>query len=415
MKNILVARTFNRPLLVHPSYLPVLTAAIEKAPPQAAVRTAESASKPVTVQDGIAVIPVSGYLTYKYDFYGEEIFGDTTSYETIGSQFRAALADPSVRNIAFDINSPGGEATGVFDLSDEIFQARGQKPIYAVFNDEGFSAAFAIASAAERRYVSRTGAAGSVGVVALHIDQSGLDQMRGLVYTYIYAGGHKIDYSAHAPLAPEVQALAQEDINAVYDIFVNTVARNLGMTPAAVRNTEAAIYQGKKAVEAGFADAVLSWNQFMTKLTNRKYGGIMKTELENLWKEMTAKFMALVGSNPDAPEIKEAVTKADAEKLVAEAETSAKAEGHAAGLEAGRAEAKAWAKEILATCKLAGTEKMAFDLITDETTVEKAREKIQEARAAEAERNKIISTVDPLKTGEENPVLADAKRRAGTK
>jgi ClpP class serine protease len=46
-----------------------------------------------------------------------------------------------------DIDSPGGEAGGVFDLADKIFSARKVKPIWAVANDEAFSAAYAIAAA----------------------------------------------------------------------------------------------------------------------------------------------------------------------------------------------------------------------------------------------------------------------------
>ena len=411
----------NRPLLVNPSYLPMLSAAVDRytqaiLTPEVIENTiaANAANKMagqnfIGAPDGLAIIPVYGFLTYRAA-YGY------TSYEAIRAQFQNALADPTVKNIVFNINSPGGEVAGAFDIVDEIYQARGQKPIYAVFNEEGFSAAFAIASAADKRYISRTGATGSVGIVSMHVDQSGMDAQRGLAYTYIYAGGHKVDYSSHGPLAPEALALAQEDINATYDLFVNTVARNLGMTPATVRATEASIYQGKKAVDVGFADAVMSWNQFMTKLTNRKYGGIMKAELENLWKEMAVKFMALVGGNgnPDAPEVRDVVTKADAENLIAAAEASARAEGREAGHAAGVSEAKTRAVEILAVCKLAGLEAMAYDLVSGDLSVAEAGIKIQEARAVEAERNRVTSTVDPLKTGTENPLMTDAMKRLGT-
>lgn len=277
-------RIFDKPLLINPAYLSVLARAIStQADPdipakQAALSLAQKTGPQLDIQNGAAVIHVYGFLSYRMDIWSWLLGG--TSYEDIRFQFQSALADPSVKTIVLDINSAGGEAAGLFDLVDEIYQARGQKPIYAVFNEDGYSAAFALASAADKRYVSRTGSAGSVGVVAMHIDQSGWDQKLGLVYTPVFAGAHKVDYSSHAPLSPEALAALQEDINAAYDIFVNTVARNLNMTPAAVRASEAGIFQGKKAVDIGFADSVMSWNQFMTKLSNRKYGGIMKAEME---------------------------------------------------------------------------------------------------------------------------------------
>ena len=149
----------------------------------------------------------------------------------------------------------------------------------------------------------------------------------------------------------------------------------------------------------------------------------MKTELENLWKEMSTKFMALLGSNPDAA--KESVSKEDAEKLVAIAEGLARAEGHTAGIEAGKTEGHATGlKEganksmertlaILEICTLAGMEKAATGYIKDESLdVEAVRVKVIEARAAEAERINLRSTIGPLSTGELNPLIEGAKRAA---
>ncbi|WP_196302053.1 S49 family peptidase, partial [Ralstonia solanacearum] len=44
------------------------------------------------------------------------------------------------------------------------------KPVWAVANDMAFSAAYALASAASRLFVSRTGGVGSIGVIAMHVD-----------------------------------------------------------------------------------------------------------------------------------------------------------------------------------------------------------------------------------------------------
>jgi ClpP class serine protease len=39
---------------------------------------------------------------------------------------------------------------GCFDLVDEIYNARGKKPIHAILTENAYSAAYAIASAADR-------------------------------------------------------------------------------------------------------------------------------------------------------------------------------------------------------------------------------------------------------------------------
>jgi len=411
-----VHNLFNKPLLISPAFEGALIRSAELilkggAFPSAQLSREREAGR--RAENGVAVIPVRDYLSYRYDEVMDYFYGNT-SYEQIRTGFQEALADPAIKAIVFDINSPGGEVDGLFDLVDEIHSARGTKPIYAVFNESGFSAAFAIASAADKRYISRTGSAGSVGVVVMHLDQSGWDEKMGLVYTPIYAGARKVDFSPHAALSPEAIAVAQESINAVYDLFVGTVSRNLGLSPADVKATEAGIYQGKKAVDIGFADSVLSWNQFMTKISNRKYGGIMKAELEQLFNDMRDRLTAMVGGTQP-----EAVTKADAEKLVAAAEEAAKKEGFAAGraegLEAGRQEVHSRTMEILEACALAGMEKEALGYIQDtKLSIEDVRGRIVEARAAAAERTRISSTVSATSTGEVNPLLANARQRAET-
>ena len=398
------ARLYDKPLLINPAYLPALSrslslpAPVDLAAKMAAFELTQAMDPQLEVTNGSALIRVNGFLSYHTDFWSWLEGG--TSYEDIRTQFRASQADPAVKNIVMLISSGGGEASGLFDLVDEIYQARGQKPIYAVFDEDGFSAAFALASAADKRYISRTGKAGSVGVVAMHMDQSGWDAQMGLAFTYIFAGAHKVDYSSHAPLSPETMSALQDDINAAYDIFVNTVARNLGLTTAAVKASEASIYQGTKAVDIGFADSVMSFNQFMAKLTNRKYGGIMKAELQKLFNDMKDKFLAIVSADPAAAK-QDVVTKADAETLVAAAEVAAKQE------------AQTRATEIMEVCALAALDKDAIGYVKDTAlSVEQVRARVIETQAAAADRIRIRSTVSATSTGETSALVDNARKRA---
>ncbi|MDZ4241659.1 MAG: S49 family peptidase [Candidatus Omnitrophota bacterium] len=429
----LAPRIFNQPLLINPAYIPALAGRFTVQPSQDAMakmssvqmdfQMAQEKGPQLQVSDGIAIISIVDLLVSHTDFWSW-YFG-LTSYDDIRAQYQAALADPAVKNIVFRMATPGGEAAGCFDLVDEIYQTRGQKPTYAVYDDYAYSAGFAIASAVDKRYVSRTGSTGSVGVVAMHVDQSGWDSQMGLTYTYIFSGAHKIDYSPHAPLAPGVKAALQEDIDASREIFVQAVARNLGMTPAAVRATEAGIYMGKKAVDAGFADSVMSWNQFMTKLSSRKYGGIMKAQLEVMFNSFRDTLLAAIGKDPQAAS-QEVVTKADADKLVAAAETLAKQEGHAEGrqegldagkkegMETGGAEAHGRAVQIGEICALAGMPlATALAYIKDAAlTVDAVQARVTEALAAKAEATRIRSTVGALSTGGPNALVEDARKRA---
>lgn len=74
-----------------------------------------------------AIIAIHGILT-KNQVRLDEMLG-MTSYEQIEEQIKQALADSSIETIMLEIDSPGGEVNGIFDLADFIYSARRKKRI----------------------------------------------------------------------------------------------------------------------------------------------------------------------------------------------------------------------------------------------------------------------------------------------
>lgn len=265
----LAARLFGVPLTIHRSKLDVilsvigsrigvldLAAPVGSKPP---VRT------PTPSHGKIAVIPIYGTLVRRT--VGLEAESGLASYTSIAAQLDAALASPEVAAILLDVDSPGGESGGVFDLADRIRAASQIKPVWAVANDMAFSAAYALASAANRVFVARTGGVGSIGVIAMHVDQSVKDAQDGIRYTAVFAGERKNDLNPHAPISDAAHAMLQAEVHRIYDLFVETVARHRGIAAAAVRATEAGLFFGTEAVAAGLADAVGGLDDALAQLT----------------------------------------------------------------------------------------------------------------------------------------------------
>lgn len=227
-----------------------------------------SAYRPYRVQNGILVIPVQGVLINNFGF---TVGSWMTGYDYISRAVSRGIADPEVRGIAFQVNSPGGEVSGCFDLVDEIYEARSLKPIRSFAADHAYSAGYAISSAANRIVVNRAGGVGSIGVVTWHADFSKMYEQAGIKMTPIFAGDHKIDGNPYQPLTDNVKAQIQARIDALYNIFVQTTARNRGMDEQAIRNTEALTYGAEDAVKIGLADAVGSFDEslaaFASELT----------------------------------------------------------------------------------------------------------------------------------------------------
>ncbi len=166
-------------------------------PPQAAPDPGYSVTG-----DGIAVVPILGPLLARGDWLTAAL--GLTDYQALGATLAEAFADASVRAVLMEIDSPGGEVGGLFDLVDDIRRLGTEtgKPLWAVASETALSAACAIAATVSRIYVTRTGEMGSIGVVALHVDESAADAMAGRHYTLIHAGARKIDGHPHAPLDP---------------------------------------------------------------------------------------------------------------------------------------------------------------------------------------------------------------------
>jgi signal peptide peptidase SppA len=215
---------------------------------------------------GIAVIPIYGTLVKRT--LGLNAVSGLTSYQSIADQLDVALADPAITGIVLDIDSPGGEVNGAFDLADKIYAARRIKPICAIANDSAFSAAYAIASAASQVYVAQTGGVGSIGVIAMHVDQSARDASEGLSYTPIYAGACKNDLNPHEPLADSARDGLQREVDRLYQLFVALVARNRNLSAQAIAATEAGLLFSAEAVSTGFADGVASLDQVLAELTD---------------------------------------------------------------------------------------------------------------------------------------------------
>ena len=265
----LAARLFGVPLAIHRPKLDVILAVLGPRVGLADLAAAPGYTSPTRAMSGsppgVAVIPIHGTLVRRT--VGLEAESGLTSYAGLTAQLDAALASPDVAAILLDVDSPGGESGGVFDLADRIRAASEVKPIWAVANDMAFSAAYALASAAARLFVARTGGVGSIGVIAMHVDQSVKDAHDGVRYTAVFAGERKNDLNPHEPISNEAHAVLKAEVVRIYDLFVETVARHRGLDADAVRATEAGLFFGPDAVATGLADAVGSLDDALTQLT----------------------------------------------------------------------------------------------------------------------------------------------------
>ena len=216
------------------------------------------------VRDGVAIIDVIGATFKRANLF--TAMSGATSYEIIRSDLQTALDDPKVRAILFNIDSPGGEASGVNELAQAVYDARGKKPLAAYVGGVGASAAYWLASAVDpgNIVVDPTALLGSIGV------QMGLREREP-------AKGEKQwrFVSSQSPMknaSPETEAGAaaiQATVDAMAQVFVEAVARNRGVTVQTVLANfgRGGTFVGKHAVSAGLADRLGNFEAALAALS----------------------------------------------------------------------------------------------------------------------------------------------------
>lgn len=207
---------------------------------------------------GVFVLPIVGGLMHRGDSFDAAC--GAQSYVNIQNQLVLAMTSKEVKGILLDIDSPGGMASGCFELADMISDMRKRKPIWAIANAQACSAAYAIGISADRLVVTPSGEVGSIGVVRAHVDHSKALSEAGLAVTYIYAGEHKIDGNPANPLPPAVIERFQADVDESYAAFVAHVAKHRDLSETKIRGTKALTFAAEQAVEMGLADEVASFD-----------------------------------------------------------------------------------------------------------------------------------------------------------
>lgn len=257
----------NEPWLLRADAAPRAIAALERCAGQIESSAPRTGAAGWPEQDpgydiagGVAVVGVRGVLINRLGML-RPLGRYATGYDGIRQAFLGAMVDPQVRAIALDIDSPGGMVSGAFDLADAIYASRGRgKAIWSILSEEAYSAAYLLASATDRVLVPRTGGAGSVGVITMLVDLSGMLKEAGVAVHFVHYGERKAE-EGRAQLTgvkPELLGRIQSEIDRLGEMFVGTVARNRGLSVEAVRAQQAGTYPAELAVGAGLADAVMA-------------------------------------------------------------------------------------------------------------------------------------------------------------
>lgn len=329
-----------RPWVIQPESLETILAVAERfGDPQALQaklgRPLDN-TRSVVVRDGVAVIPVTGPI-FRYANLFTEISG-ATSTGMLARDIQTALDNPYVTAIVLEINSPGGEATGINELAKLIHAGRQRKRIVAYGDGSVASGAYWLAAAATELVVDETAALGSIGVVMSYQDTRRRDEKADVRVVDIVSSqspDKRID-----PNTDEGRAKVQALVDSLAEVFVSAVASYRGVTVDKVLADfgQGGLLIGRAAVSAGMADRIGSLESVIAELA-----GSASTPKRTTRMSSTDNGQVTVTSTADLRNALAAGKTADQIVIASndDAIAAARAEGEAAGRQTAVAEAVA--------------------------------------------------------------------------
>lgn len=334
----LCSRVFNTPLMLEPSSLAELANVLasyrglslsdidlELLALQNGPSSRQMGSGYSLVGEGTAVIDIQGKLMHKTG--GMSALSGLTSYKDLALTLNAAISDSQVRNVLLNLKSPGGEVSGVFDLAQRINELSAVKPIFSLVDEMAASAAYMLASATSRIYVPQTAEVGSIGVVTRYENIIEQNKMDGIQVEYFFAGANKLLGNPEIPMTDAMRSTIQASVDSAYETFTLLSAKYRGMSQNAMKATEAAMFTGQDAVNAGLADEVMSAEDVITLVsTNTSTRRNLNMNTNRL----------INGVVVPAAQV-DMLTQSEVDTMVTEATAKAKAEGVSEGIKAEQA------------------------------------------------------------------------------
>jgi ClpP class serine protease len=198
------------------------------------------------------------------------------SYEAITARV-AAACESSAPAIVLLMDSPGGEASGVFECARNLramADMRGKRLI-AYVEGHACSACYALACGAHEIIIGDTSLVGSIGILSTRDDISAANMARGINVAFIASGARKADGHPEQPLSEAEVAAAQKTVDSLALVFFELVAEMRGMSVDDVAGLQAGVLHGQSAIDARLADSMQSYSQTLATLASTNGGSAM--------------------------------------------------------------------------------------------------------------------------------------------
>jgi len=195
------------------------------------------------------------------EIYGPIMSGQLADADRLIPALQQAFKEPLVKSIALRINSPGGSPVHAGRLYHEINELQKQypdKPVYAVIEDLGASAAYYIASAADKIYVDQASMVGSIGVISAGFGFNEIMSKIGVERRVLTSGSNKALLDPYLPSDPKVQSYWKDMLAEIHEQFIAAVKEGRGnrLNIDYPDIFSGLVWTGAKSIEIGLTDGI---------------------------------------------------------------------------------------------------------------------------------------------------------------
>ena len=227
-------------------------------------------------RDKVLLVEISGVLTSAKPGGLLDRFFDRLS---LPARFKEELAkaedDEDVKAIVLRINTPGGTVTASDILYHEIKELKKTReiPVIASIMDLGTSGGYYVAMAADRVVAHPSSVTGSLGVIMLTLNASGLMEKIGVRANAVTSGPHKDMGSPFRTMTEQDRAIFQGVIDNFYDRFLRVIEQGRpNLKPDTIRQlADGRIYSATQAKGHGLVD-VIGYVDDALELAKKKAG-----------------------------------------------------------------------------------------------------------------------------------------------
>ncbi len=210
---------------------------------------------PMLMEGGVASIKIRGPLEKRPTLFGL-LFG-ASNLTQVETAIRTATTSDRVKSILLQIDSPGGSIDGLASVVDAVWEARQQKTVIAQSEGTIASAAYWIASQADKIFVGRHDTVGSIGVKLVLWDTSQMFADSGVKVVTVDTGDFKSAGEDGTEITEEQRAYFQGIVDSYFRDFVGEVARGRGTQRDRVMSAaDGRMFLPKEAQAMGLIDGV---------------------------------------------------------------------------------------------------------------------------------------------------------------